>query len=38
MPLSFQGYHAVMDGYHMGRYYDVIKELFQQPQVVLGEG
>jgi chloramphenicol O-acetyltransferase type A len=38
MPLSVQGHHAVMDGIHMGRFYETIQEYLHQPEVVLGEG
>ena len=37
MPLSVQGHHAVMDGLHMGRYFEVVQEYLQQPEGVLGE-
>ena len=36
MPLSVQGHHALMDGLHMGRYYEKVQEYFQQPEAVLG--
>jgi len=36
MPLSVQGHHALMDGIHMARYYEIVQEYFQQPEVVLG--
>jgi chloramphenicol O-acetyltransferase type A len=35
MPLSVQAHHAVMDGLHMGRYFEVVQEYFQQPESVL---
>ena len=35
MPLSVQAHHAVMDGLHMGKYFDVVQELFQQPEITL---
>lgn len=38
MPLSVQGHHAVMDGLHMGRYYETIQEYLHNPEVVLGDG
>jgi chloramphenicol O-acetyltransferase type A len=36
MPLSVQGHHAVMDGIHMGRFYEQIQESLLHPDVVLG--
>ena len=36
MPLSVQSHHALMDGLHMGRYFEVVQEYFQQPEGVLG--
>ena len=36
MPLSVQGHHAVMDGLHIGRYYEKIQAYFDQPESVLG--
>jgi len=36
MPLSVQGHHAVMDGIHMGRYYETLQEYLHHPEVVLG--
>ena len=37
MPLSVQGHHAVMDGIHMGRYYETVQDYLHHPEVVLGE-
>ena len=37
MPLSVQAHHAVMDGLHMGRYFELVQEYFQQPESVLGD-
>jgi chloramphenicol O-acetyltransferase type A len=31
MPLSVQAHHAVVDGLHVGRYYQQIQELFDEP-------
>lgn len=31
MPLSVQGHHALMDGYHMGKYYQKVQEYFDEP-------
>jgi chloramphenicol O-acetyltransferase type A len=36
MPLSVQAHHAVMDGLHMGRYFEIVQEYFQQPKSALG--
>jgi chloramphenicol O-acetyltransferase type A len=36
MPLSVQGHHAVMDGIHMGRYYEKLQDYLHHPEVVLG--
>jgi chloramphenicol O-acetyltransferase type A len=36
MPLAVQGHHALMDGIHMGRFYDQAQGLLNQPEVVLG--
>jgi len=35
MPLSVQGHHALMDGLHMGRFYEVIQEYLDHPADVL---
>lgn len=37
MPLSVQGHHAVMDGIHMGRYYETVQNYLHQPEVILGD-
>jgi len=37
MPLSVQAHHALMDGIHMGKYYEIVQEYFQQPEVVLDD-
>jgi chloramphenicol O-acetyltransferase type A len=37
MPLSVQGHHAVMDGIHMGRYYETVQEYLHHPEDVLGQ-
>lgn len=31
MPLSVQGHHALMDGLHMGRYYETVQRFLQEP-------
>lgn len=36
MPLGVQAHHALMDGYHVGKYYSIIQEDFHQPEAVLG--
>jgi len=36
MPLSVQGHHAVMDGIHMGRFYETVQDYLHHPEVVLG--
>jgi chloramphenicol O-acetyltransferase type A len=36
MPLSVQGHHALMDGIHMGRYYEKVQDYLNQPSGVLG--
>jgi chloramphenicol O-acetyltransferase type A len=38
MPLSVQGHHAVMDGIHMGRYYETLQDYLHHPEAMLGEG
>ena len=35
MPLSVQGHHAIMDGLHVGRYFEIVQEFLQQPEIVL---
>ena len=35
VPLSVQGHHAVMDGLHMGRYFEIVQGHFQQPENIL---
>jgi chloramphenicol O-acetyltransferase type A len=36
MPLSVQGHHAVMDGLHVGKFYDVIQRYLDHPELVFG--
>jgi chloramphenicol O-acetyltransferase type A len=38
MPLSVQGHHAVMDGIHMGRFYEAVQDYLHHPEDVLGAG
>jgi len=33
LPLSVQGHHALMDGIHMARYYEIVQAYFQQPEI-----
>ncbi len=35
MPVAVQAHHALMDGLHVGRYYESIQELFSQPEEFL---
>lgn len=35
MPLSVQGHHAVMDGIHIGKYYERVQEYLHQPEKIL---
>ncbi|GAP12473.1 chloramphenicol O-acetyltransferase [Longilinea arvoryzae] len=35
MPVAVQAHHALMDGVHVGRYYQRIQELFDQPESYL---
>jgi chloramphenicol O-acetyltransferase type A len=35
MPLGVQGHHAVMDGIHMGRFYEYVQNYLLQPEIVL---
>jgi chloramphenicol O-acetyltransferase type A len=37
MPLSVQGHHALMDGYHMGRFYSELQDYLHHPDSVLSE-
>ena len=37
LPLSVQGHHAVMDGLHMGRYFEIVQEYFERPEILLGK-
>lgn len=36
MPLSVQGHHAVMDGIHMGRFYETVQDYLHHPESALG--
>ncbi len=35
MPLNVQGHHAVMDGIHMGRFYEKVQQYLHHPELVL---
>ena len=37
MPLGVQGHHALMDGIHMGKFYEKVQECLHHPASVLGE-
>ena len=36
MPLGVQGHHAVMDGVHMGRFYERVENYLLEPEALLG--
>lgn len=36
MPLSVQAHHALMDGIHMGRFYEKVQDFLSHPDSVLG--
>lgn len=36
MPVAVQGHHAVMDGIHMGRFYEQLQDDLRHPELVLG--
>jgi chloramphenicol O-acetyltransferase type A len=36
MPLSVQGHHAMMDGFHMGQYYERVQAYFTEPGQFIG--
>ncbi|MFX0123078.1 MAG: CatA-like O-acetyltransferase [Candidatus Hodarchaeota archaeon] len=37
LPLSVQGHHAIMDGIHMGRFYEKVQNYCSQPEDILGK-
>jgi chloramphenicol O-acetyltransferase type A len=37
MPLNVQAHHALMDGIHMGRYYEKVQDYLHDPGFVLGQ-
>lgn len=36
MPLSVQGHHAMMDGFHMGQYFERLQAYLGEPDTILG--
>jgi chloramphenicol O-acetyltransferase type A len=32
MPLSVEANHAIMDGYHVGRFFEIFQELINAPE------
>jgi chloramphenicol O-acetyltransferase type A len=36
MPLNVQGHHAVMDGIHMGKFYEKVQDYLDHPEDVFG--
>lgn len=37
MPLDVQAHHALMDGFHIGKFFETIQEYLNHPVSVLGE-
>jgi chloramphenicol O-acetyltransferase type A len=37
LPLAVQVHHALMDGVHVGRYYQLVQELLDQPPALFGQ-
>jgi chloramphenicol O-acetyltransferase type A len=37
MPLQAQGHHGLMDGLHMGRFFQKVQEMLDQPSLLLGK-
>jgi chloramphenicol O-acetyltransferase type A len=37
MPLGVQGHHALMDGVHVGKFYQKVQNYFQKPEDILGQ-
>ena len=35
MPLSVQAHHALVDGVHMGRYFEIMQAYLDQPQRII---
>lgn len=38
LPLAVQVHHALMDGIHVGRFYQLVQELLDQPEALFGAG
>jgi chloramphenicol O-acetyltransferase type A len=38
MPFSVQGHHALMDGLHVGRYFQLFQDLLRQPEDYMADG
>ena len=37
IPIAIQVHHGVVDGFHVGKYYDCLEKLCKNPEVVLGK-
>jgi chloramphenicol O-acetyltransferase type A len=37
MPLDVQGHHAVMDGIHVGRFFEMVQAYLSNPAAVLDD-
>ena len=37
MPLSVHGHHAIMDGIHIGRYFQKLQDYLDEPETVMGK-
>lgn len=37
MPLEVQAHHALMDGIHMGKFYEIVQDYFNQPDFLVGK-
>ena len=37
MPLGVQGHHAMIDGVHVGKFYEVVEDYLQNPETLLGQ-
>lgn len=37
MPISVQGHHALMDGFHVGKYYEKVQDYLHDPDFLPGE-
>ena len=38
MPFSVQGHHALMDGLHVGQYFQLFQDLLRQPDDYMASG